>query len=298
MRTGAGIHDVARWTAPLAVAAGALLCAWMGLRLVGTLLAGDGDNGPAAAVVTPPLLDAPRESLAKWHLFGSALAPVDARSAAIDAPDTALELTLSGILAESDPSNGIAMIAQGDDTQSAYRVGDVLPGNARLKGVYADHVLIVHNGRDEALRLPRERSAIAVGSGAAAAGSAVAAGAGVDARATPNAPVAVAGLETVDWNAVQQQIQVDPAELARQVRVAPVIENGQIVGMRLGGGANAPLLAKLGLQPDDVVTAVNGISVRDTGRAQQVIAAVRDAKQVSVTVRRNGREETLNVSLQ
>ena len=81
--------------------------------------------------------------------------------------------------------------------------------------------------------------------------------------------------------------------LARSVRVLPVIENGSIVGMRLGGGAQSPLVARLGLGPDDIVTAVNGISVRDVGRAQQILASVRDADRVSVTVRRNGQEVDL-----
>lgn len=237
-----------------------------------------------------PVLTTPRESLARWHLFGNALAPADSRTPVANAPETALDLTLVGVLAETDPGKGIAMIAEGDGAQAFYHAGAALPGGARLKGVYADYVLIVHNGRDETLRLPREAQAATTPGASAAAGTSAAA-------STSTAPVAVAGLETVDWQAVQRQIQVDPAELARQVRVLPVIENGQMVGVRLSGGAQAPLLAKLGLRPDDIVTEVNGISVRDTGRAQQVIAAVRDAERVNVTVRRDGREETLNVSL-
>jgi general secretion pathway protein C len=76
-----------------------------------------------------------------------------------------------------------------------------------------------------------------------------------------------------------------------------VIENGSIVGMRLSGGSASPLMSRLGLQPDDIVTAVNGISVRDVGRAQQILASVRDADRVSVTIRRGGQEQTLNIAL-
>lgn len=300
MYSGDHTSELARWLAPLALAGAAAACLWFASKTLMALLGGGtpgGNDGFPAA--RPPMFQAPAESIAGWHLFGNALQPADARSAAaIAAPETALDLMLSGILAEADPGAGIAMIVEPDGRQAAYRVGAALPGGARLKGVYADHVLIVHNGRDESLRLPRERIAAPGASGGAAAPSLPSTGQpAASPQAIPGATVSVAGLETVDWQAVQQQMQIDPAELARQVRVLPVIENGQMVGVRLGGGANATLLGKLGLRPDDVVTAVNGISVRDTGRAQQVIAAVRDAQSVRVTVRRDGREETLNVSL-
>lgn len=300
MHARSDLDAVTRWLAPIALAGAAALCLWLLLKISMNLLdAGASDPEAAKVSITSAPLQAPAESLAGWHLFGNALQPVDARGAAtIDAPKTALDLTLSGIVAETDPAAGIAMIVEPDGRQAAYRVGSVLPGGARLKAVHADHVLIVHNGRDESLRLPRERAnAATTTSGSAAAAIAPIGQPSTSSQAIATAPVSVAGLETVDWQAVQQQMQIDPAELARQVRVLPVIENGEMVGVRLGGGSNAALLGKLGLRPDDVVTAVNGVSVRDTGRAQQVIAAARDAQSVSVTVRRDGREETLNVSL-
>jgi general secretion pathway protein C len=301
MHARSDLDAVTRWLAPLAVAVAVTLCLWLLLKTSMSLLdVGASDPDAMVASAAPTLPQAPVESLAGWHLFGNALQSVDARSvAAIDAPKSALDLTLSGIVAESDPAAGIAMIVEPDGRQAAYRVGSALPGGARLKAVHADHVLIVHNGRDESLRLPRARAnAATVTSGGGTSTPLPSAGQPTaSSQAIATAPVSVAGLETVDWQAVQQQMQIDPAELARQIRVLPVIENGQMVGVRLGGGANAALLGKLGLRPDDVVTAVNGISVRDTGRAQQVIAAVRDAQSARVTVRRNGREETLDVSL-
>ncbi|MDZ3824179.1 MAG: PDZ domain-containing protein, partial [Pseudoxanthomonas sp.] len=111
----------------------------------------------------------------------------------------------------------------------------------------------------------------------------------------PQAGIAAGG--EVDWQAVQRQIAVDPAELARQVQVLPVFENGRIAGVRLSGGAAAPLVERLGLRPDDIVTAVNGIDVRDPARAQEILASVRDAGRVSVTLRRDGNTQTLNVDL-
>ncbi len=288
----------------LLVAALAVLCLWLLARTVASVVdLGSRSHAPVAGVSSSAqLLETPRESLAQWHLFGSVFAPVDQRSAAAaDAPDTTLELTLSGIYTDADdPAAGVAMIADAGGAQAAYRAGATLPGGARVRQILADRVLLVHNGRDEVLRLPRERLPSAppasptVASGGNAGSQSAVPGAG--SGGTASAPVAVAGLETVDWSAVQQQFNIDPAELARQVRVQPVTENGAVVGVRVTG-TYAALLAGAGLRPDDIITAVNGVAVTDGARAQQVIAAVARDRRARVTVRRDGREETLNVSL-
>lgn len=291
--------DIARWTAPTLVLIGGLACLWLTARLVSALAdAWLGD--PAAAPVDPGTsarwTQVEPESLARWHLFGSALQVTDPRSA-VAVPETGLDLSLVGTLADADPGAGVAIIADGGGRQSAYRVGAMLPGGARLRAIHSDHVVLVHNGRDEVLRLPREVAATVSSGGQR--GSAMMQDPGrTPSAGSPIAPVAVSGLETVDWGAVQQQLRIDPADLARQIRILPVLEGGQMIGVRLSGGANTPLLAKLGLRPDDVIIAVNGVSVLDTGRAHQVMSAIASADRASVTIRRDGREETLNVSLQ
>lgn len=269
----------------------AALCLWLAIRLVATVL----DRGTEADPATLPAVDlallaTPQESLAGWHLFGSALGARDPRQQAELAPETSQALVLVGVLAQADPATGIAMIADDSGDQRAYRVGQSLPGGSALRGVFADRVLLERGGQEESLRLrqpePAPEGAVASAPGAAAPMAMIA----------PGGPV-IANAGTVDWADVRNQLENDPEQLARQVRVLPVIEGGTVVGMRLSGGAAAPLIARAGLRPDDVVTAVNGISVRDVGRAQQILASVRNADRVSVTVRRDGQEQTLNVDL-
>jgi general secretion pathway protein C len=270
----------------------ALLCLWLAVRLVATVVDRGSATDPASLpAVDVALLAAPQESLAGWHLFGSALGARDPRQQAAQAPETDQALVLVGVLALADPATGIAMIADDSGQERAYRVGQGLPGGSALRGVFADHVLLDRGGREESLRL-RQPEAPAAASGPAAPASAAA----PMAMIAPGGPV-IANAGTVNWADVRNQLETDPEQLARQVRVLPVIEGGSVVGMRLSGGAAAPLIARAGLRPDDVVTAVNGISVRDVGRAQQILASVRDAERVSVTVRRDGQEQTLNVDL-
>lgn len=280
----------------------ALLCLWLALRLAATLLDAGVRDGPAAgsAAPVPELRSLSRGSLAGWHLFGSVLTPVDHRRPVADLPDSSLDLTVAGILAGDGDQAGFAMIADASGQQQAYRVGDTLPGGARIMQIHADRVVVRHEGQDANLRLPWEDTAAVLAPsarpGAGTPALEPAPGSTAGRPATASAPVAVAGLETVDWGALQSQLNIDPEQLARQVRVQPVQEGGRVVGVRLSGSW-AGLLAGAGLRPDDIITAVNGVAVTDSARARQVIGAVGSSGRAQVTVRRDGREETINVSL-
>lgn len=288
-------RPVGRPLALLLVALLGLLCVWLLIRIAATVL-GAGSSASSSAAVMPVagLTAPPQESLARWHVFGSGTPVADPREQAATAPDTDQDLKLVGLFAEDDPATGVAFIADAAGVQAAYRVGAELPGGSRLRGVFSDRVLLDRNGRQESLRIEIEPAAGLAG--AAHTGTPTPMGTAIPSGIAPMAP-SIPGAANVDWAEVQKRTGMDPAELAKQVRVLPVIENGAVVGMRVSGGTATPMIAKLGLQPDDIVTAVNGISVRDVGRAQEVMASVRDAQSVSVTVRRDGKEQTLNVDL-
>ncbi len=287
-------RQAGRPLALLLVAFLGLVCVWLLIRIAATLLGADSGSS-ASAIVAPAagLTAPPAESLARWHIFGSGMAAVDTRQQAATAPDTDQDLKLVGLFADEDPGTGVAFIADAAGVQAAYRVGAALPGGSRLQGVFADRVLLDRNGRQENLRIEIEPGAAGMSGGTVPVAPM---GTAIPASVAPIVP-SIPGAANVDWAEVQKRTGMDPAELAQQVRVLPVIENGSVVGMRISGGTAAPMIAKLGLRPDDIVTAVNGVSVRDVSRAQDIMASVRDARSVSVTVRRDGNEQTLNVDL-
>ncbi|HJU40482.1 MAG TPA: PDZ domain-containing protein, partial [Tahibacter sp.] len=101
----------------------------------------------------------------------------------------------------------------------------------------------------------------------------------------------------VDFTKVQQQLALDPAALARQVNAQPVLDNGRMIGVRLSGGPDAALVSALGLQPNDVVTAVNNVPIDSPARVPQVISNVQNANRVTVTVLRDGKPVTLSVNV-
>ena len=77
----------------------------------------------------------------------------------------------------------------------------------------------------------------------------------------------------------------------------PVMENGKFVGVRLNGGQHTAVLTKLGLQPEDVVTAINGVPVTDPSRIGPAVAGLANASRIEVSVRRDGKMQNLVVDI-
>lgn len=296
-------HRLARPLALASIAALGALILLLLARIAWTLLELGAPPPPAPVPAAAPVA-APATSLARWHLFGNPAPAVDARGLAESAPETALALVLHGVLAGADPAHGVAIIADAQGDERSYAVGAALPGNATLEAVYADRVALRRNGALESLRLrPPEDAAAAPAAANAAAprmplNTAPAPGLLPGSAAAP-APFVTPSIAPMgqDFETITQKLGVDPARLAREVSVLPVMENGRFVGVRLGGGRDMPVIARLGLQPDDVVTAVNGIALDSPARAQEVARSLAGAEAVKVTVRRNGKTEDLSASL-
>ena len=90
-----------------------------------------------------------------------------------------------------------------------------------------------------------------------------------------------------------------PADVARNVRIDPVFNEGRISGVRVSSAnGDAALLGKLGLRPSDIVTAVNGVSVDSIERGQQILQSLKNAQDVRVTVTRDGTPAEITVRLQ
>jgi general secretion pathway protein C len=287
---------VARLALALALAAAAVA----GLRLL--LLLAVGPTLPVAAPVVLPGSSAgnePAPSVAAWHLFGNAAGPIDLAALAQAAPATALQLTLRGTLNENAPAGGVAIIADPSGTDRAYRVGDSLPGEARLEGIYAGRVLLSRNGVNESLSLPRGPDTAATGAAPLPGAPAPNAPPRFDPR-NPVPPPFVApsiapGAPSLE--SLRDAAGPNVAELAKQVQIYPVLENGRMAGVRLSVGRDSDLLQRAGLQANDIVTQVNGIPLDGPQRSAELMAALKDARSVQVTVRRDGKDIQLTLGL-
>ena len=285
---------VSRLAALAACAAAALICLWLLVRLA-WLLVPQGDEAVSSAPVAAPAAAAPVQSVAKWHLFGNPQT-VALMQQMRNAPATTLKLTLRGTLAMDDAHDGIAVIEDEHGGERAYKVGDTVGSNAKLAAVYTDHVVLDHEGVAETLNLPRAEQHAPPLPPAKQTSLATATGARASSIPPNYAPPQLGG--NLDWSAAQSKLRIDPAQLAKQVHVEPVFENGKIAGARLsGGGEVARLMNQAGLKSTDLITAINGQSLSNVSNPQQFMDNLAGAGSVSVTVLRNGKPATLTVSL-
>lgn len=95
--------------------------------------------------------------IGEWHLFGQAEAAERIDDANI--LETQLQLKLLGTFVSATAMS--AVVQSDDGSQQKYKVGDTLPGSARLDEIFANRILLSHNGRRESLALQRMDASLA-----------------------------------------------------------------------------------------------------------------------------------------
>lgn len=210
--------------------------------------------------------DVDPESIASRHLFGRSDAAPSV--ADIQAPDTNLNLTLSGIAAAKNRILSRALIAGPDGKEKNYATGADLPGGATLHEILPDRVILNRRGTLETLRLPKHATS--------------ARGARSVAASRP-----VADLRT----------QANEERLAEFVRPQAVMVDGQLRGFRVYPGRNRRMFAESGLRAGDLVTAINGMPLDDPERSIETLRQLIDAQDAVLTIERGGQVESLTLRL-
>jgi general secretion pathway protein C len=254
-----------------------------GLLLIGLALDGalmltrliDAGGTPQAAATNAPSAAPGRRtlnptlelaSIVNAHLFGAA--PV--ASGGADAPQTTIPLILAGVIADRDPSKGMAIIGPNAAAAKLYSVGAMVSAGAKLHAVYDNRVLLERNGALEALPLPRTALA-GVARGAAA-----------------------------NVAALQHAALADNSGLfSGLVRIQPVLNQGKLDGYRIfpNGNRGAGAFRQLGLRAGDLIVAVDGTTLDDPARAMEVLQTLSSAGSATVTVSRNGQPQEVNLNL-
>jgi general secretion pathway protein C len=228
----------------------------------------DADQPPPAAVAVGVTQAVDLQAIVNAHLFGIAKDSGDPS----DAPATSANLTLAGTLAGADPSTGWAIISATGQAARVYATGSSLPGGTRLVAVYPDRVIIDRGGARESLIMPRLTSG--------SAGAAY----------TP--PVAQAAMTPDD---VVRQVMGQEATVNELLRPQPVYAGGELRGFRVYPGRDRTLFARTGLQPGDLVTAINGAALNDPQRGLETLRGIGQGAAVTLTIDRNGQQRQLSV---
>jgi len=105
-----------------------------------------------SAVTTQSLIDA--------QLFGRAATPTRPLKEIVQAaPETRLKLQLRGAFAHSNPQQSRALIAEQGQSAAYYRIGDQLPGGAKLEQIASEHVILKRSGVIETLSFAAGKNA-------------------------------------------------------------------------------------------------------------------------------------------
>jgi len=236
------------------------------------------DVSPAA----PVSRESPLAEVAAVPLFGE----LGERAAPepVVAPDTRLRLRLVGLVAGDAPEQGRAIIAERNNPEQLYGVGDAIAGGqARLHRIHPDRVILERDGAYETLWLPRADGT--TGGGDSAAPPARAAPA-----AAPSAGADEPRIQRSEW-------LEDPERLLQAVRARPVIQGGALHGLEVRPTRNARQFQQAGLRPGDVITSVNGMPLSAIQDTDQLFADLAGQSQVNVVVEREGQALPLSIQL-
>ncbi len=282
----AGVDGVAvnRFLPPLVSLLLVVLVGWQLAKLIWMLVPG---SAIGAVVPLPDVLpsspststtSANVQAIADSHIFGIAdLEPVS--QALIIEPDDDLadtrlvNLTLNGTVASAIPNYSVAIISDGGKDQEVYTIGEPVGNNTILHAVYSDRVVLNENGMLTNLKLPREFKNVP-------ANNLRRARTNTTRTATPTA-------------SIQSVVTENLTRLTDVIRPTPYRSEGQQIGFRVYPGRDRRQFAKLGLRPGDIITDIDGQSLTDASQAMQIFQSLGTAEQVTATIQRDGKTETL-----
>lgn len=222
---------------------------------------------PQAAVGTPTIT---AQDIANWHLLGEAnMVPLNTVE---NAPETNLALNLRGIIASRDKKTARAIIADSSGVENFYALDSPVPGGATLKEIHADRVILLRGGGHETLLLPKDGLDGGLGGDAA--------------EFAPPLPVTNPDESMLDE--YRDALQNHPETLADRIQPMPVHQGGKFVGYRFISPRDPTLLSRLGMQPGDIVTAVNGTQLDNPLKGMQVLRGISADDEIRVDTLRNG----------
>ncbi len=216
------------------------------------------------------------ELIGGTYLFGKPAVKQVSVEVIDQAPETKLNYKLRGVYFSEEPKLAAAIVELRANHSQHFRIDDELADNITISMIGRDHILINRYGKIERLNLEKPKVSSSNSSRKASA-------------RTSNNPVASTKL----LQSYKKRYVSNPLALAKRFQAIPVQENGSNIGFRLKALRGESLLKKLNFNENDVFIKINGISLDKPFQALDALKSLATADAVSVTIRRNGNEETM-----
>ena len=213
----------------------------------------------------------------------------------IDAPETSLNLMLSGVVASDDKSTSAAII-ESNGKQDTYGIGDTIDGTrVVLENVLSDRVLIKQSGRLETLMLDGYKyEKISATNKAAAVNSSK----NVKSAKNKLNKSADSSSKVIDQRNNKQlkasaselkaSLSKDPGKITDFLNISPKRVNGKILGYRLSPGKKPDFFKSSGLKAGDVAVQMNGFDLTQPMQLAQALKVLKQETEVSLLIDRNG----------
>jgi type II secretion system protein C len=208
-----------------------------------------------------------------------------------------LPLILRGLIYTGDVKSGLAFIENTEiKKQNSFLVGDHVSKDAVLLEVQERKVILQVGDHKEFLDMPD--TIVQRGKRIRKKGGAL----GTSLGGTSSGKFSEEGFER-DGNKIsmsadyrQKLLTSDFAKVLQDAKAEPVYEGGELNGFKLVRIRSDSVYEKGGLQNDDIVKEINGVSLVDTAQAIKLLNSLRGASDIEIGINRGGKK--LNVNIQ
>ena len=83
----------------------------------------------------------------------------------------------------------------------------------------------------------------------------------------------------------------------REFSAIPVMDEGELLGFRLKSLRKPEIMKEWGIDPNDVITAVNGIPLNSPGRIMVLYDKLKKQREFEITLNNDGNSRTITVDL-
>ena len=197
-------------------------------------------------------------------------------------PETRLNLTLKGVLAANPMELAVAIISEGKQgKEEVYSVGDKLRSGVLIKEIHPEYVILDRQGKLETLKLPKTSQASS----------------GFIRKQSINFPGRVTPAKKQNLSSIRRNIILKPTSFGDYAIPRVVKENGRQIGYRLDPQERGDLLAKVGLQPTDIITEINKVRLDNPKNGIKALRKLTTAKTLNLKVKRNGTIVPINIDM-
>lgn len=204
-----------------------------------------------------------------------------------------LPVKLTGTIYGGDPFSGIALVENTTKrTINSFMVGDTLTGNAVIKEIHKERIIIDNGGRMEFIEVDSQQLTRSKRNKK----KTVATNAGVAPIATEPPPNSYKeeGFERKDREMSMTQayrnklLTTDFTKVLQDAKASPNVIDGELKGFVLTRIRKDSIYEKAGIQNDDIVEEINGIPLTDTSQAIKLLQSLRNESEVELRINRGG----------